>query len=202
MTPEENQYAEMMQAVFTDYAKIISLVKVRAQQLHEFDGWLRENTAWLDAPASSQLKFHSCFQGGLVVHSVTVTKTLLKLRKTLAPDISMESCAIVGLYHDVGKVGTKEHPMYIPEVRKWQRETLGYRYKVNDEGVFLDVPTRSLAYIMPMIGLDEEEIQAIRYHDGQYCDENHCVKNKEARLTRLLHMADSWAAGVLEKVPL
>lgn len=70
---------------------------------------------------------------------------------------------------------------------------------MNEDGVFLDVPTRSLNYILRFVNLTDEEVQAIRYHDGQYVDENKPAAMKEQPLTRLLHMADSWSAGVIEK---
>lgn len=194
MKPE--QYQQLM----TDYAKIISVVKTRASDVVVFNEWLNENTAWLTAPASSYVKFHSCFECGLIAHSVEVTKTLFKLRNTLDKSIPLESCAIVGLYHDTGKAGSRKYPMYVPQDSSWHREKLGQLYKINEGGVFLDVPTRSLANILPHVQLTDEEMQAIRYHDGQYCEENKPVAMKECSLTRLLHMADSWAAGIIEKV--
>ena len=183
-----------------DYVKIIGMIgDERKQGVVDLEKYIWERTAWGTAPASSMLKFHNAFDGGLIDHSINVTKTLFRLRAVLAPEIPVESCAIVGLYHDLGKTGAPDHPMYIPEVRKWQHETLGQMYKINDDFTFLDVPTRSLLYLLRFVNLTDEEAQAIRYHDGQYCDENKPVRNKECKLTRLLHMADSWSAGVIEK---
>jgi len=48
-------------------------------------------------------------------HSIGVTITLLKLRKLLAPELSKESCVIVGLFHDVGKVGSPDSPRYLKQ---------------------------------------------------------------------------------------
>jgi hypothetical protein len=38
----------------------------------------------------------------------------------------------------------------------------------------------------------------VRYHDGQYIEENRGVAHREARLTRLLQYADNWAGCVTE----
>jgi hypothetical protein len=63
----------------------------------------------------------------------------------------------------------------------------------------MDIASRSLFIVSKFIDLTEEEAQAIRYHDGQYIDENKSVAHKETKLTRLLQYADNWAGGVLEK---
>ncbi len=77
----------------------------------EFDAFinmLEKDSSWLTSPAST--KYHLNKEGGLLEHSVGVTETLLKLRETLAPQISEESCVIVGLLHDVGKIGMPGKP--------------------------------------------------------------------------------------------
>jgi hypothetical protein len=35
----------------------------------------------------------------------------------LAPGISEKSCVIVGLFHDIGKVGMPGKPYYLPEIK-------------------------------------------------------------------------------------
>lgn len=182
-----------------NFDKIITVLQARKPQVMSLIEYLEDKTVWKTAPASSYTKYHCCFEGGLFVHSVLVTMTLLRLRKMLYPSIPPEPCAIVGLFHDIGKVGAVNDPMYIPQTNEWKRNKLGQLYEINESPVFLDVPTRSLSYILKFVDLSDEEIQAIRYHDGQYCDENHCVANKERPLTRLLQMADVWSAGVIEK---
>ena len=48
------------------------------------------------------------------------------------------------------------------------------------------------------LALRRYEAQAIRYHDGQYIDENRSVAHRETKLTRLLQYADNWSGGILE----
>ena len=179
-----------------DYEDLLSKANGRELQIRDFDRFLREHTAWLKAPAST--RFHLCKPGGLVEHSVNVARTLLQLRETLAPDLPAESCVLVALYHDAGKVGMPGKPYYVP----WpdgKKGRFGARYTINRDLVHLDIPTRSLFLVSSHIQLTEEEAQAIRYHDGQYIDENHSVAHKETRLTRLLQFADNWAGCVLER---
>jgi hypothetical protein len=168
----------------------------RKQEFDAFIRMLETTTSWLTSPAST--RFHLCEETGLLKHSVGVAETLLKLRDILAPEISDESCVIVGLFHDVGKVGMPGNPYYIPNPDKEQIKNRGINYVVNNDLVHIDLATRSIYLIAGHIALTEDEIQAIRYHDGQYIPENRSVAHKETKLTRLLQYADNWTGGILE----
>jgi len=181
------------------YDELLAMVEKRRPEVARFEQFLRTETNWQQAPAST--RFHLAEEGGLVRHSLNVTNTLLVLREALSPDIPRESCVIVGLYHDVGKVGMPGKPLYLPlspASDAWQR---GRRYTVNRELVYMDLATRSLYLVSRYIPLTEEEVQAIRYHDGQYIEENRSVAHRETPLTRLLQYADNWSGGVLEDRP-
>jgi 23S rRNA maturation-related 3'-5' exoribonuclease YhaM len=84
----------------------------RKDAYHRFLRWLEKETTWLTSPAST--RFHLAEEQGLLKHSVGVTETLLRLRKSLVPETSEESCVIVGLFHDVGKLGMPGKPLYLP----------------------------------------------------------------------------------------
>ena len=131
-------------------------------------------------------------------HSVNVAKTLIKMRRELLPESSLESCVIVALFHDVGKVGFPGPPYYIKNPNEWYVKNRGIKYAVNPECIHMDTSSRSLHLVSKYIDLASEEAQAIRYHDGQYVDENKSVAHKEAPLTRLLQYADNWSGGVIE----
>jgi hypothetical protein len=120
------------------------------------------------------------------------------LRDTLAPDLSTESCVIVGAFHDLGKVGMPGKPYYLPNPSEWHVRNRGIRYVINQDIVHMDIATRSLFIIVQHVPLSDDEAQAIRYHDGQYILENQSVAHHETRLTRLLQYADNWAGGVIE----
>ena len=183
------------------YENLKSKVVSRREEFLKFMEFIEAETEYLTAPAST--KFHLCKEGGLWEHSVNVAENLLKIKSSLAPEISDESCVIVGLLHDLGKVGMPKNPQYIKNEPTLKQKQWGYSanppYKFNTDLIYLSVPVRSLYLIGEKISLTEEEVQAIIYHDGQYVDDNKSVAGHEEKLTLLLQYADSWSSFVLEK---
>lgn len=178
------------------YDEFLGCVSDRAVEVQHFEQFLRNETSWLTSPAST--RFHLAVEGGLVKHSLNVANVLLKLRAILAPDISQESCVIAGLYHDIGKIGMPGKPYYLANPSEWHVKNRGMAYVINQDIIHMDIATRSLFLVSQHITLTDEEAQAIRYHDGQYIDENKSVAHRETKLTRLLQYADNWSGGVLE----
>ena len=171
-------------------------IKAREKEVNAFLTFLEEKTAWLTAPAST--RFHNNFEQGLLRHSVLVAELLLKIKAIWSPDISNESCVIVGLFHDVGKVGLPGKPLYLPNIEK--RPNRGERkYIINPDLVYMGLGVRSLLLVSKFISLSDEEAQAIVYHDGQYIEENKPIAHREEPLTLLLSYADNWAGEVIEK---
>ena len=170
------------------YESIIKLVKERKTQVSNFIKYLEDELNWLECPAST--KYHLCKPFGLIEHSVNVTENLLKVKNLLYPSITDEICVIVALFHDVGKIGYPGKPNYMPNTGE-DKEIKPYY--LNKDITFIDYPTRSLVLMLPHISMTEEEIQAVRYHDGQYIPENKNVAQRELPLTRLLHFADIWS---------
>lgn len=179
------------------YAALKEKPTERKKDFDTFIKMLETETNWLTSPAST--RFHLSEEKGLLKHSVSVAENLLNFRDLLAPEIPDESCVIVGLFHDVGKVGMPGKPYYLPNPNEEQVRNRGIRYIVNSDLVHIDLPTRSLYLVAKYIPLNEDEIQAIRYHDGQYIPENRSVAHRETKLTRLLQYADNWTGCVLEK---
>lgn len=183
------------------YENLKSKVVERREEFLSLMDFVEKETAYLTAPAST--KFHLCHEGGLLEHSVNVAETLLKLKETLAPEISDESCVIVALLHDLGKAGVPNNPQYIKLEPSEKQKAYGLKpnppYKFNSDMVYLSVPIRSLYLIGGKFSLTEEETQAIVYHDGQYVEDNRSVAMKEEKLTLLLQCADLWSCRVIEK---
>lgn len=173
----------------------------RREEFLKFMDFVENQTSYMTSPAST--KYHLSEEGGLLKHSVHVAETLLKVKNTLAPQIEDESCVIVGLLHDLGKVGMPNNPQYLVNEPTPRQKQWGYPastpYKFNTNLVYLSVPVRSLYLIGDKIHLTEEEAQAIIYHDGQYVDDNKSVATREEKLTLLLQYADTWSTFVLEK---
>jgi hypothetical protein len=167
---------------------------------NEFDGFinmLEKETSWLTSPAST--RFHLNRPGGLLEHSVGVTETLLKIRQVMAPKISEESCVIVGLLHDAGKIGMPGRPRYLKNDNEWEIRNRNMTYKINPGEIYIGLAARSLFLITKYISLSDSEAQAILYHDGQYVESNKEVAHHEVPLTLLVHFADMWTAHVLEE---
>lgn len=179
------------------YEFLKNKVIIRKKEFDVFIAMLEKDTSWLSSPAST--KYHLNKEGGLLEHSVGVTETMLKLRETLAPEISEESCVIVGLLHDAGKIGMPGKPRYLKNDNEWEIKKRGMTYKINPEEVYMGLAARSLYLIVKYIPLSDSEAQAILYHDGQYVESNREVAHHEMPLTLLAHFADLWTAHILEE---
>ena len=183
------------------YESLKGMVVERRSQFDRLISFMENETTWLTAPAST--KYHLCKESGLLEHCVNVAESLLKIREALAPDISAESCVIVSLVHDLGKVGMPGNPQYLINEPTDKQQQSGYKpdppYRFNKNLTYLSVPVRSLYLASKHIDLTEQEVQAIVYHDGQYVDDNRSVATHEEPLTLLLQYADSWSGFVIEK---
>lgn len=179
------------------YKELQNKVVVRKNDFSDFIRMLESKTSWLTSPAST--KFHLNKEGGLLEHSVGVAETLLKFREALAPQISEESCVIVGLLHDIGKIGMPGKPRYLKNDNEWEIKNRGITYKINPKEVYMGLAARSLYLIAKYIPLSDSEAQAILYHDGQYVEGNKEVAHHEMPLTLLVHFADLWTAHIYEE---
>lgn len=179
------------------YRELQSKVVVRKNDFSDFIRMLESETSWLTSPAST--KFHLNKEGGLLEHSVGVAEALLRFRETLAPQISEESCVIVGLLHDVGKIGMPGKPRYIKNDNEWEIKHRNTTYKINPKEVYMGLAVRSLYLIAKYISLSDSEAQAILYHDGQYVEGNREVAHHEMPLTLLVHFADLWTSHIFEE---
>jgi len=159
----------------------------RKAQFDAFISFLRERTSYFYAPASTI--YHLNIEHGLFFHSIGVTETLLKVKNTLMPELSDESCVICGLFHDTGKAGFPDDPLYVKTEKG---------YEMNRDIVELQVAIRSLYIVSGYIPLKTDEAQAIAYHDGQYIPQGRDVAHRESPLLTLLHFADFYTAHVLE----
>ena len=179
------------------YETLKSKVAKRKKELDSFIKMLENDTSWLTSPAST--RYHLNKEGGLLEHSVGVAENLLKFRGAFAPQLSEESCVIVGLLHDVGKIGMPGKPRYVKNDNDWETKKRGIAYKINPAEVKMNLAARSLYLVTKYIPLSDSEAQAILYHDGQYVDFNKEVAHKEEPLTLLVHWADYWTAHIYEE---
>ena len=179
------------------YEALKCKVVKRKKEFEAFIKMLESDTSWLTSPAST--RFHLNKEGGLLEHSVGVTETLLKFRELIAPQISEESCVIVGLLHDIGKIGMPGKPRYLKNTNEWEVKNRNMAYKVNPAEIDMNLAARSLYLVTKYIPLSDSEAQAILYHDGQYIEANKEIAHHETPLTLLIQFADTWTAHVCEE---
>jgi hypothetical protein len=87
------------------------------------------------APASTRTDYVGCFVGGLVWHSLNTLRVMKALRSSLELEkvVSADSMIILGLFHDLGKLGNEREDYYLPQSSDWHREKLGQYYMINED---------------------------------------------------------------------
>lgn len=114
-------------------------------------------------PAEPRNDSPGCEPGGLIQQAITIAKGMKRLNDTFEMGATTDSILLVGLFHEIGKVGSLEEPYFVPEEESWRREKLGAFYKPNERLGRMTIPERSL-FLLNHYGvkLTEEEFMAIR----------------------------------------
>jgi len=162
------------------------------------------------APASGIEHFHNCFGGGYIDHVLRVINGATKVYETwkeMGSDCSgytKEELIFVALNHDLGKVGTKETPYYVPHPSEWHRKNRGILFDTNEELDHMPVQHRSI-WLLNQYGItmSSNEMIAIMIHDGLY-DESNSVyykpygegKQLKTNLAYIIHQADLMASKI------
>lgn len=180
---------------------LVSSSPQRKEQLEKLFNFLEKKTDYLTAPAST--KYHLCCKHGLRAHCVGVALVMDSLRSTLAPSIPSHSAVLVGLVHDVGKVGSvgsRHYPRYLPNILKKGEQSTAQPYKYSEDLIEMPVAMQSLCMVSRFVGLQEAESQAILAHDGQYISENKSFAHNETPLTLIAHYSDYWVSRIVEQL--
>ena len=123
-----------------------------------------EKSDFYTAPAST--RYHGCYEGGLVEHSLNVYKLLCEKVKNspIKIDVSQDSLIIIALLHDICKVN-----YYKVDYRN-AKNSLGVWEKVPYYTVDDTIPyghgEKSVMMISEYIKLTVEEKYCIRWHMG------------------------------------
>ena len=110
------------------------------------------------APASGKKWFHNAFAGGYVDHVNRVVQYAVKQSRLYEEmggtiDFTMEELVFAGLFHDLGKIGTKDQASYLPQTDKWRQDKLAEMYTNNPELDFMLIPDRSL-FVLQKFGIE------------------------------------------------
>lgn len=173
--------------------------------------WLERETDFFEAPASS--KHHGAHPGGLLEHSLNVYRRLRAIvcvetyGDTMSSDLLAEgveeTVAILGLLHDVCKVGVYHKTDIFKAALEGKLDTMA-PYEFRDP-LPLVHGEKSLYLIQRHMDLEPEEALAIRWHMGAY---DNAVKGDGRALSAAmeatpwvwrLHQADMCAAWVDER---
>lgn len=155
---------------------------------------------FMEAPASSQHSHHNAYTGGLVDHSIGVTENLFTVREAFDNAVPIESCFIVGMFHDASKCCDGfGRACYLPNILKSGDISESKPYEKNKDIIQLSDAYRAALIVNKFVPLTEDEIQAIAHHDYLWVPEGKLLAvNRVAPLTLMLHFADMWA-GILEE---
>lgn len=188
--------------------KVLELINenVHREGTDKLVNWLKSSDFFY-APAST--KFHLSCEGGLAKHSLNVLSRLIRevineFGSVEDSPYSMESLVIVGLMHDLCKVGFYKKSMRNQkneETGQWEKVPF---YMVEDE---LPIPhgPKSQYILRSFIQLSREESVAIISHMGGFDSSvkggEYAISNALGKYTlaTLLHVADLKATNIDER---
>jgi HD superfamily phosphohydrolase YqeK len=161
------------------------------------------------SPASTKVSHHNAFAGGYLDHVIRVTEAALVFEKVWDKfgqnkNYTTEELAFAALNHDLGKLGTNNEPVYIPNQSQWHKENQGLMFNYNPAITHMRIAERSL-FVLQKYGIQvsENEFLAIRLHDGLYEEANkqyYITYNKDTELRSniayILHQADLMSSKI------
>ena len=159
--------------------------------------WL-ESTDFYSAPAST--RYHGCYEGGLVAHSLNVHSQLKKLCSWYGCDATNESIAIVSLFHDLCKVGCYKSEMRWRKDKNNQWEQYP-TWKFEEDFAYGGHGSKSVFLLQSCIKLTPEEASAVNCHMGQWDATTYSNPTEvycRNKLAWLLHVADEAADFLME----
>ena len=155
------------------------------------------------APASGTDWFHLSFPGGYNVHVMNVIKNSFGQKKLFelgggTVDWTDEEMVFSTLFHDLGKLGTKEEgSYYIPQTENWKTKK-GENYKLNPNLPYMEVTDRAV-YLLQRYGITYswKEYLGIKLADGIYNEANkkYLIQYNpdmvlKTSLPKIVHLAD------------
>lgn len=184
---------EQINKMWEEYKKL--LLSVKRPGIEELVGWL-DGSDFKVAPAST--RFHSCYPGGLMEHSLTVYKEAIRQKELIKLfNVPKDTLIITALLHDICKVNYYEWYQKNEKINgQWVPVDA---YKVND---FLPIghAEKSIIIAQQFIKLNEIEIAMIRNHMGAFKDDPTNVSllfNKYPE-SLIIHIADMIATYIIE----
>lgn len=186
------------------FNKAITFIK--REGLNEFINWLETESDFFTAPASTI--YHSNYEGGLLDHSLYVTKFALHnfnfiVKEKPEYEYLRESVVLCGLFHDIAKCNT-----YVP-IEKWYKdsENKWKSYQGYESKTQFPYPhgPKSVYLISKFMKLTDAEAMAVAFHMGSTdlyqpesltkTDYNQAMQHP---LVKIIHTADILAMALEE----
>lgn len=181
------------------------IVSERKDKLLDMYKDLEDNLVF--APASTKKNYHNAFIGGFVDHTIRVTEFAMIFDKVWdklgqKKDYSHEELVFSAINHDLGKLGYKDEPHYLPNDSDWHVKQGAY-FKYNTKLTHMRVADRSL-YMLQKYGIEvsENEFLAIKLHDSLFEDANSVYLKTspefqiKSNIVHILHQADFTASKI------
>ena len=175
----------------------IATRNIQRDGLPDLMQWL-ESSDFFTAPAST--RYHGCFEGGLVMHSLNVYVQLKKLCRLYECEATEESIAIVSLFHDLCKIGCYKTEMRWRKDKNNQWEQYP-TWKFQEDFAYGGHGAKSVFLLQSFMSLSPEEASAINCHMGQWdatTYSNPTSVFERNKLAWLLHVADEAADFLME----
>jgi len=155
------------------------------------------------SPASGNAGYHNCYTGGYIDHIFNVCKNALKVKELFIqmggkPDFTDEELIFCALHHDLGKLGSKDKPFYVPNPSDWHIKNQGKVFASNDELHHMTHTDRTMFTLQQYgIAVSEKEYFGMKLTDGLYDEDNtkylkvyDVKKAVKSNLPHLMHWAD------------
>ena len=163
-----------------------------------------------ESPASGRLHFHSAYEGGYLDHVLNVLDCAQLMKRLYEHqegwiDFTDEELVMVALHHDLGKLGTVDHPYYVVQDSDWHRNNRLEVFKHNEDAQYMTVNDRSIFLLQEYgVKLTEVEYLSIKLTDGMYDEaskkylQQYGAGNFPMRtnLHKIMHWADHMAASI------
>ena len=148
------------------------------------------------APASSKTQFHGAFPGGWLIHTNNVIRNGISIAKLWQSngaviDFTDDELVFAAMFHDIGKLGDKDSPMYIDQESNWHFQR-GDVYQINPQLPYMPSSERSIFILQKYgISMSYNEFTGIRLSDGLFVDSN----------SPYLHVSQSNPSGMTSHLP-
>lgn len=161
------------------------------------------------APASGNREYHNAYEGGYIDHVMNVARNSLRLKKIYSDgggtiDFTDEELLFAAFHHDLGKLGIKGQPYYLPNDSQWHIDNRGEIYKYNEKLPFMTVTDRAF-FLLNEYGIqyNQNEWFGLKLADGMYEEGNETYlrnyiprKFLKQNIQYIVHWADHMSTAI------